>query len=68
VRHLPALFGCLDPSIFAAGSIDRIPAALDALITPRLREGNFVLNPMADGIALDPARFYAVSEWVQRNA
>ncbi len=34
-------------------TIGRIPAALDALITPRLREANFVLNPMADGIAVD---------------
>ena len=44
------LFGCLDPTIFASGDIRRIPAALDTLITPRLRESNFVLSPMADGI------------------
>jgi hypothetical protein len=61
------LFGCLDPTIFAAGEISRIPAALDELITPRLREGNFVLNPMADGVAVDPARFQAVAEWVRKN-
>lgn len=61
------VFGCLDPTIFAAGEISRIPAALDALITPRLREANFVLNPMADGIPVDPARFRAVAEWVRAN-
>lgn len=61
------VFGCLDPAIFAAGEIDRIPAALDALITPRLRDGNFILNPMADGIAVDTARFQAVAQWVRTN-
>lgn len=59
------IFGCLDPTIFAAGDIRRIPEALDTLVTPRLREGNFVLNPTADGIAVDPARFYAVADWVR---
>lgn len=61
------IFGCLDPTIFAAGEISRIPMALDALITPRLRETNFVLNPMADGIAVDPARFHAVAQWIRKN-
>jgi hypothetical protein len=61
------IFGCLDPTIFAADEISRIPAALDALITPRLREANFVLNPMADGIAVDPARFQAIARWVAKD-
>lgn len=62
------IFGCLDPTVFAGGEISRIPAALDTLITPRLRESNFVLSPMADGIAVDPARFQAVAQWVdERN-
>jgi hypothetical protein len=60
------IFGCLDPSIFAAGDVARIPETLDALVTPRLREANFVLNPMADGIPVDPARFYAVADWMRR--
>ena len=59
------IFGCLDPSIFILGDLTAIPAALDALVTPRLREANFVLSPMADGLAVDPARFYKVAEWVQ---
>ena len=61
------IFGCLDPTIFVSGDIEQIPSALDKLITPRLREANFVLNPMADGVAVDPARFYAVARWVEKN-
>ena len=58
------IFGCLDPTVFAGGETTDIPKALDALITPRLRESNFVLNPMADGIPVAPARFQAVAQWV----
>lgn len=62
------IFGCLDPTVFISGKISDIPAVLDTLITPRLRESNFVLNPMADGIPVDPARFQAVAQWVaERN-
>ncbi len=61
------IFGCLDPTIFAAGEVSHIAPALDELITPRLREANFVLNPMADGIPTDPARFRAVADWVRDN-
>jgi hypothetical protein len=61
------IFGCLDPTIFVTGEISQISSALDTLITPRLREANFVLNPMADGIAVDPARFYAIAQWVEKN-
>lgn len=58
------IFGCLDPSIFVTDDIKGIPTALDKLITPRLRESNFVLTPMADGIPVEPARFRAIAEWV----
>lgn len=61
------IFGCLDPTVFAAGEIRGISSALDALITPRLREAGFVLSPMADGIAIDPARFHAVGQWVRKT-
>ena len=61
------IIGCLEPTIFAAGEISRIPAALDALMTPRLREANFVLGAGADGIAVDPARFQAVAKWFREN-
>ncbi|MDP6778187.1 MAG: uroporphyrinogen decarboxylase family protein [Candidatus Latescibacteria bacterium] len=59
------IFGCLDPSVFVSGDADRIPYALDSLITPRLRDANFVLSPTADGITVDPARFYEVARWVR---
>ena len=61
------IFGCLDPSVFVAGKISDIPSALGRLITPRLREANFVLSPMADGIPVELARFRAVQEWMERN-
>jgi hypothetical protein len=61
------IFGCLDPTIFAAGDVARISPQLDALITPRLRHANFVLCPMADGIAVDLERFLAVKEWVEKQ-
>ena len=61
------ILGCLDPSIFVSGPVADIPAALDRLITPRLRAANFVLNPMADGVPVDPRRFYAVAEWFRRQ-
>jgi hypothetical protein len=61
------IFGCLDPSIFIAGDISGIQRSLDVLITPRLREANFVLNPMADGIPVEIDRFNAVREWVQKS-
>ena len=60
------IFGCLDPTVWVAGPIERIGAVLDAQVTPRLREGNFVLCPFADGIPVEPARFYALAEWMAR--
>ena len=61
------IIGCLEPTVFAAGEISRIPATLDALMTPRIREANFVLCAGADGLAIPPARFYAVAEWFRKN-
>lgn len=61
------IFGCLDPSIWVNGPVQGIPVALDRLITPRLREANFILNPMADGIPVAPERFSAVAEWIRKN-
>lgn len=60
------IFGCLDPSIWISGPVHDIDSALDRLITPRLRRANFVLNPFADGIPVDPARFNAVADWVRK--
>ena len=61
------IFGCLDPSIFVAGKIGDIPSALDRLVTPRLREANFVLCPFADGIPVELARFHAIKDWVEKS-
>ena len=62
------IIGVLDPSIFASGRIERIAPWLDRCITPRLREANFVLGPMADGIAVPLQRFYAVRDWLESQA
>jgi len=61
------ILGCLDPATWIAGDIRGIPAALDRLITPRLREANFVLHPFADGIPVPLERFQAVARWVERS-
>lgn len=62
------IFGCLDPTVFISGDVDRIGTYLDAHITPRLREGNFVLAPFADGIAVGLDRFQAVQRWMEAHA
>jgi hypothetical protein len=61
------IFGCLDPTIFAAGPVEQIGPALDRLITPRLRQSPFVLAPFADGIPVPLERFYAVRDWMNRR-
>ncbi len=61
------IIGCLDPTIFALGPVENIGPALDQLITPRLREANFVLSPTSDGIPVDLERFYAVKYWMEEN-
>ena len=61
------IFGALDPTIFAAGPVERIGPALDRLITPRLREAHFVLWPFADGIPVELERFEAVQRWVDAH-
>ena len=62
------IFGCLDPTIFAAGPVEEIGPALDRLIMPRLRESPFVLAPFADGIPVPMERFLAVRDWVREHA
>ncbi len=61
------ILGCLDPSLWVSGPVEGIAGALDQLITPRLREANFVLSPMADGIAVAPERFEAIAGWMREN-
>jgi len=59
------IFGCLDPTIWVSGDIERIGPTLDAIVTPRLREARFVLHPFADGICVPVERFYAVGRWIR---
>jgi hypothetical protein len=61
------IFGCLDPTIFAAGPVEQIGPSLDRLMTPRLLESPFVLAPFSDGIATPLERFYAVRDWVAKK-
>lgn len=61
------IIGSLDPSIFVNGPIEDIGPALDRIITPRLRQGNFVLCSSADGITVDLERFLAVKQWMENN-
>lgn len=61
------IFGALDPSIFISGPVQAIGPAMDELISPRLRQANFVLCPMADGIQVPLDRFVAVKEWMEHN-
>ena len=41
---------------------------LDRLITPRLREANFVLGAFADGVSVPLERFEALKHWMRKNA
>jgi hypothetical protein len=61
------IIGALDPTIWAAGPVDQIGAALDGLYTPRLRNANFILCPFADGIPVEVERFQAIAAWMDRN-
>jgi len=62
------IIGCLDPTIFVLEPAKDIGPALDRLVTPRLREGNFVLCPAADGISVGLERFHAVRDWMDANS
>jgi uroporphyrinogen-III decarboxylase len=62
------IIGALDPSIFVSGPVNDIGPALDQLITPRLKEGNFVLCPFADGIPVALERFEALKHWIEDNS
>ena len=61
------IVGVLDPSVFAAGPVARIPETLDRLYTPRLRRANVVLWAAADGLPIPLERFEAVAKWFDRQ-
>jgi uroporphyrinogen-III decarboxylase len=62
-----AIVGALDPTVFATGPLEAIPAELDRVYTPRLRRAHFVLGPFADGIPVPVERFQAVQRWMERH-
>ena len=61
------IMGCLDPTIWVSGPVEGIGPALDELITPRLREANFILSPFSDGISVPIERFEAIRDWMETN-
>jgi hypothetical protein len=62
------IIGALDPTVWVSGPLDGIGPALDQLITPRLREANFMLHPCSDGIPVPLERFVAVKRWIDDHA
>jgi hypothetical protein len=58
---------CLDPTVWISGKIEEIGPTLDRMITPRIREANFVLGTFADGIPVALDRFEAIKRWMQKN-
>lgn len=61
------IISALDPTVFLLKGLDEIPNALDLLITERLKRANFILGVFADGIRVEAERFYAISQWIERN-
>ncbi|MCX7705121.1 MAG: hypothetical protein N2115_02540 [bacterium] len=61
------IIGALDPSVFLLSKIQDIPVFLDSIITERLKYANFILGVFADGIQVDPERFYTIARWVKKN-
>jgi hypothetical protein len=59
------IMGALTPDIFQTCPLDEVGPCLDKLVTPRLRESRFVLNPFSDGIPTPIERFLAVRDWVE---
>lgn len=61
------IMGILTPDIFHTIPIKEVSAALDKVITPRIKESPFVLSLFADGIPVPLERFLAVKKWVENN-
>ena len=59
------IIGILDPATLCMAPVSTLPAALEALYTPRLREANFCLWLGADGLPLPQAPFEAVKSWME---
>jgi hypothetical protein len=64
------MIGCLDSTVFQSPTSTKedIRALLDRTITPKLRESNFVLWAVADGIPTPIEKFLIIQEWMEKNA
>ncbi len=61
------IIGAVSPSAFLPNKIQDIPAALDRFVNKRLKKANFILGFFADGLRVEPERFYAISRWIEKN-
>lgn len=61
------IIGALDPSVFLLSKLQDIPLLLDSIITERLKRAHFILGVFADGIRVELERFYAISQWIEKN-
>lgn len=64
------IIGCLDSTVFQSSTAtpEDIKALLDRTVTPRLRESNYVLWAVADGLPTPVEKFLVIKEWMDKNA
>jgi Uroporphyrinogen-III decarboxylase len=64
------ILGCLDSTVFQSpyATSDDIKALLDKTVTPRLRESNYILWAVADGLPTPIEKFLVIREWMEHNA
>jgi len=61
------IIGAFNPNVFLRQPVEEIPAALDALYTPRIRRANVCSCCFADGLSVGLDRWQAVAGWFRRN-
>lgn len=63
------IIGCLDSTVFQRKDVSsgEIRECLERTITPRLREANFILWAVADGLPTPVEKFLIVGEWIEKN-
>lgn len=64
------IVGCLDSTVFQSPTAtpEDIKALLDRTVTPRLRESNYVLWAVADGLPTPIEKFLAIRDWMEKNS
>ena len=64
------IMGCIDSSIFQSSTAtnEDIKVLLDKTITPRLREANYVLWAVADGLPTPVEKFLVIQDWMDKNS